>query len=231
MTQRDFPKYLFVPLVLFGILYGLFVVKEKREGTFTSLGPVKSEPAIYKPDREWIYKGYFFNKDGDIIDSQIVLLKVPGGDFLGQQIKITWNYNKTGAVVTTGVVDTPDRVWIHPPRSGDFRFTELTPFPEIHKPLKEREKWEGTLYIGKGWDEWEGLTVKKYYEIIGQKEVSTLFKDFPECWQINAKTESKKGTYKATFYFHPEYGFVKCEYTKPNGEQVILDLEKVSGFD
>lgn len=66
----------------------------------------------------------------------------------------------------------------------------------------------------------------QHYKVIGQKDVSTIFMNFPGCWQVDTKADSKKGVYELTYYFHPEHGFVRWEYKKPNGGQVILDLEK-----
>jgi len=79
-------------------------------------------------------------------------------------------------------------------------------------------------------EEWFGLRVNTNAKVIKKVEIPTLYKKIPECWQIDARGESKLGIYKATFYFHPQYGFVRWEYTKPDSTQVILDLEKVSGF-
>jgi hypothetical protein len=195
---------------------------------------------IYKPGREWQYKGYFLDNKSDTIDFQVVGLKVTGKDFLGQQIEIMWNYYEkaSGAnslVITkgerTGVINDSQTVWIHPPRMSDFSFTELTPFPHVRKPLTEGNEWKSMLNIGKGWGEWENLTVKESYKAIGQKDVSTLMKKLPNCWQVDATGESEAGTYKITYYFHPQYGFVRWEYTKPDSTKVILDLEKVSGFE
>lgn len=187
------------------------------------------EATIYKAGREWVYRGKFLNSNGEVTSSQSITLNIPGGDFLGQQIMIKWSYEKGGAEVT-GIIDNPKRVWSHPPRGGDFRFTELTSFPEIIKPFKKGDKWGGVLHIGQGWGELEGLDINNYYEVIGQKDVSTAFKNFKDCWQVDTRTESKKGNYKVTYYFHPEYGFVRWEYTNPDSTKVILDLEKVSGF-
>ncbi len=181
---------------------------------------------IFQVGREWTYKAYFLNSENDTVDSQNVILKVPGGGFFGQ-IKINWLYKKPKGRETTGVIENAKEVWIHPPRMGDFRFTELAPFPEIQKPFKKGKKWKSILKIGGGWNEWEGLSVKNSYEIIGQTDVSTPMGDFGNCWQVDAKGESKIGIFVLKLYFHPEYGFVFMEYHKPSGESVIFELVKV----
>ncbi|MDD2889194.1 MAG: PDZ domain-containing protein [bacterium] len=201
------------------------ILRECRKAQKENVSMFLKEANIYKAGREWIYKGSFLDIKGKVTSSQSVTLKIPGGDFLEQQIKIRWSYEE-GSSEETGVIDDSKEVWIHPPREGDFKFTELTAFPEIHKPFIKGKKWEGVLSIGKGWGKWEGLTIKNAHEIVGQKDVS----NFTGCWQVDTKAESKEGIYKATFYFHPEYGFVRWEYTKPDSTKVILDLEKVSGF-
>ncbi|MEO0189782.1 MAG: hypothetical protein ABIL18_02250, partial [candidate division WOR-3 bacterium] len=129
---------------------------------------------------------------------------------------------------TTGVIEDSKRIWIHPPREGDFEFTELAPYPEIQKPFKEGKKWKSILKIGEGWGEWEGLTVRSNYKIIGKTNFSTPMGDFNNCWQVDASAESKTGIFTLRLYFHPEYGFVFLEYHKPSGEIVILELVKLN---
>ncbi|MDD2890941.1 MAG: hypothetical protein PHE49_09950 [bacterium] len=202
---------------------------------------------IFKPGRKWTYSVSFINSKKDTVDSQKVELEVFKEMFCGQR-KVKWRYYKNGnweKGEETGVVEDSEQVFLHPPRHYDFRFTELSNFPAYYcqKTLcitkKEQEAgmvwkqikiWTGELSIGKGWGKWENLTVKTYAKVVGKKYIRTLMKDSLECWQIDTKGESKLGIYKTTYYFHPQYGFVRWEYTKPTGEQVILDLEKVTGF-
>lgn len=214
---------------------------------------------IFKPGRIWTYKAFFINSKKDTTDSQKVELEVFKGLFYGQR-KVEWTYYKNGERKPgeeTGVVEDSDNIFLHPPRVRDFRFTELCDFPAYHSQKrlrsmpyvskedlragkKEQEEgpaweqikaWEGKLNLGKGWGEWEGLVVKEYAKVGDKKYIKTLMKDSLECWPIDTKAESKLGIYKTTYYFHPQYGFVRWEYTKPDSTKVILDLEKVSGFD
>lgn len=196
-------------------------------GAFPGGKPDTSEVSIFHSGREWIYKVYFLNSNGDTTDSQDVILRVPGGGFFGQ-IKINWLYKKQKRKETTGVIEDSKRIWIHPPREGDFEFTELAPYPEIQKPFKEGKKWKSILKIGEGWGEWEGLTVRSNYKIIGKTNFSTPMGDFNNCWQVDASAESKTGIFTLRLYFHPEYGFVFLEYHKPSGEIVILELVKLN---
>ncbi|MDD5528461.1 MAG: hypothetical protein PHX21_00345 [bacterium] len=249
MTQRDFPKYFVIPLVLCGICYGILLYKEKiveRKLTVDN---------IYRKGKEWRYRATFFDKNGSVKDSQFVVLSVTGEDFLGQtgirykymegngknlewvtdSSKATSSnhlivYHQIKGTEETGIIEDSKKVWMHPPREASFRFTELTAFPEIQKPFTKGKQWKNILQIGKGWGKWEGFEVKKYYEIVGQKDVSTSLMNFTGCWQVDTRAESKEGIHNATFYFHPKYGFVLWEYTNPDSTKVILDLEKVSGF-
>ncbi|MEO0136838.1 MAG: hypothetical protein ABIL86_04820 [candidate division WOR-3 bacterium] len=195
-------------------------------GAFPGGKPDTSEVSIFHSGREWIYKVYFLNSNGDTTDSQDVVLRVPGGGFFGQ-IKINWLYKKQKRKETTGVIEDSKRIWIHPPREGDFEFTELAPYPEIQKPFKDGKKWKSILKIGEGWGEWSGLTINHSYEIITQADITTPMGNFSNCWQVAAKGESKMGVFTLNLYFHPEYGFVLMEYRKPSGESVVLELVNV----
>jgi hypothetical protein len=249
MTQRDFPKYFVIPLVLCGIGYGILLYKEKTVERKLTVDN------IYRKGKEWEYRTTFFDKNGSVKDSQFVVLSVTGEDFLGQtgirykymdgngkkieyESKTVTDTSGTTTIISgikaeeqTGIIENSKKIWLHPPRAtANFRFTELTAFPEIQKPFIKGKKWKGLLSIGKGWGKWEGFEVKNYYEIVGQKDVSTSLMNFTGCWQVDTKAESKEGIYKTTYYFHPKYGFVLWEYTNPDSTKVILDLEKVSGF-
>lgn len=248
MVQKKFQTISTLLLVLLAVLYGVFLGKEK------SLEKKLTHNNIYKKDREWTYKGTFLDKNGVPKDSQRVVLTVTGKDFFGQTgikykyldnegKKLEWEttegkdsygkteiYSRVKEVEETGVIEGPDKVWIHPPRSLGFRFTELTAFPEIHKPFREGKEWTGVLSIGKGWGKWEGIEVQQHYKIAGQKDIAASMMNFTNCWQIDATAESKEGIYRTTFYFHDKYGFVKWEYTRPDSSKVILDLEKISRF-
>ncbi|MDD5530995.1 MAG: PDZ domain-containing protein [bacterium] len=188
---------------------------------------------IFIPNRKWKYKTQFLDKNNNIIDCQTVALKVLEGSFVEQQIKASWNYDKTSqrnVKEETGIMDFPGYIWIHPPRKGKFAFTQFAPFPQIRKPFKEGNRWESTLILNEKLGKLAGLEIKWYYEITKQKDIPILPIKSMKCWQINGVSKSKLGVYKVTYYFHPKYGFVRWEYTKPDSAKVILDLEKVSGF-
>lgn len=137
--------------------------------------------------------------------------------------------------------------WVNIPINQGQEWNRLTfeidysLFPELLKKGTKLQPWEtqpvehisclpltpeGTIKE-KHTQNWKN----QYYKVLEQKEVKTLLMNFKNCWEIDSKAESKEGTYKAVFYLNEKYGFVRWEYTKPDSSQVILDLEKVSGFD
>lgn len=201
---------------------------------------------IFKPGRIWIYKTFFINPKGDTVDSQTIKLEV-FNELCGQERKIKWTYSKHQSYdsdtilrrelnvpisyVTeeiTGALEDNKGVFLHPPRMGEFEFTELAPFPYF---FKNKKLWENVLTITLSRNEkWLGLKVTTCSEIIGEIKTSTLYKKPLKCLQIDTRGESKEGVYKATYYFHPQYGFVRWEYIKPDSTKVILDLQTLSGF-
>ena len=84
------------------------------------------------------------------------------------QKKVEWRYYKNGKWKIgedVGVDEDSNNIFLHPPRRYDFRFTELTSFPEFHYGIvlvlkdtisswRVLKQWGGQLDIGKGWKEY-----------------------------------------------------------------------------
>lgn len=128
---------------------------------------------------------------------------------------IIWNHNdfKTGKDYSekTGVEETSEKLFIHPPRSNEYRILEFCPFPLVHYPIM----------IGKSWD-WEleniadpyyrvlisktqqKTTVKNKYKVI--KKVSWFYKKantYIDCFEIQCTGRTALGDTQLTFYFSP----------------------------
>jgi hypothetical protein len=118
-----------------------------------------------------------------------------------------------------------ERVWMHPIRVNQYKFTEVAPFPEVFFPLQKGKKWDGgETSIFEGWDEWSGQTVKSKYKISGK--ATYLLKKGSEisCWVIKSVAKCSSGKSKLLALFNEEYGFVKMEYQNYENEKLVFEL-------
>lgn len=184
-----------------------------------------SNPQIYKPNREWHFVVHFSNTSN--IDT--LRLKTSDEKWELTQKKIEYIHTEinssTGGYAihngATGVIDRkeiiltrlffPSEIWLHPPRTGNLRVTELLPFPWIKFPIKigQFNKWQ--LTPKEGWREFEGK------KITGNLKVANkiLYKNSiinDSCWVIDGFGESEIGKYKCKYYFSEKYGFVYFFY-------------------
>ena len=138
---------------------------------------------------------------------------------------------KAPFVGSSGVIENEANIWMHPPRDKYFRILELNPFPFIKAPYEIGTTWDWTLTIGSGWaDErwhvWEGQIENQYvYTITEKKKIKTGVGQL-ECFVIESVATSRIGQTKLISFFHPEYGFVRLEYTNIDGSKTNLELSE-----
>ena len=193
------------------------------------------ENPIYQPNHEWTYDAYFYNESGNLLDSQVVKLKIFDERFFISQTKIKWIFEKnnatSGVTETTGVIENDKRVWIHPPRSNNFTsFTEYSGFPEVRFPVEVGKTWKSALTLGTYATEKSGNKLNVDYEIISDSEHILTNNGVFDCIKIKAVGSSGLGEYSHTYYFDSTYGFVYSEYEKSAGEKLILSLKDIKGF-
>jgi hypothetical protein len=145
------------------------------------------------------------------------------------QKKCEWIYPKTidsngsitSMIVQTGIIDRrpsfpanifiSSEVWLHPPRSRDFRYSELLPFPWVKFPIELGQEIEWDLTPKDGWKELEGV------EVTGKLKVTDkIYCDFPavkdSCWVIDITSTCSIGSFSGQYYYHEKIGFVYFYY-------------------
>lgn len=133
---------------------------------------------------------------------------------------------------TTGVIENEQNIWLHPPRDRLFMILELNPFPFIQAPYTVGNEWDWTLDIGDNWaDErwllWEGSVTQNYtYKIAGKEKLNTPLGDL-DCFVVDGTTTSRLGQSRLRSHFHPQYGFIKLDYTNIDGSKMIFKLSEV----
>lgn len=130
---------------------------------------------------------------------------------------------------STGLIENPKNVWMHPPRKKLFRILELNPFPFIQAPYKVGKKWSWSLKIGsfwgdKRWKTWEKSITNEYeYEITAIKKIDSKI-GLLKCYEIKSIANSELGQTMLTAYFNMKHGFVKLDYINIDSTQIVFEL-------
>src|SRR5690554_7071209 len=53
-----------------------------------------------------------------------------------------------------------NHIFLHPPRSFSLKSLQLSPFPQIDFPVKKGYSWKAKMFIGSGWGDLNGKTIK-----------------------------------------------------------------------
>jgi hypothetical protein len=148
------------------------------------------------------------------------------GDTL--QSKLGFGYGaRTTPESFAGVMEDDSTLWSHPPRDGEYRVLELSPYPYLKFPLSQGKRWTDSLDVGawysnSAWAVWQGdMRVASTYAVQGQKPLHTPF-GLLSCWVVQASATCPKGASTLEIWYHPRYGFVRLNYQTINHK--ILDL-------
>ena len=138
-------------------------------------------------------------------------LKIESSAFLLFQTKINWvlaysstDGSSTEAKSTTGIVQTEEKLWLHPPRIGPLKKLEGFAFPEINFPIEEGKTWESSISVVSGFEELNGKVVKSQYVV----------KSIGELWEISTESEIEgyENKHTAIFLFDMNSGFKSMTY-------------------
>jgi hypothetical protein len=134
-----------------------------------------------------------------------------------------------------GVVEDDSTLWSHPPRDGEYRVLELSPYPYLKFPLRRGKRWTDSLAVGAwygnpAWAVWQGdMWVTSTYTVQGQKPLHTPF-GLLLCWVIEATATCAKGASTLEIWYHPQYGFVRLNYQTINHKILDLGLVQVAAI-
>ena len=193
--------------------------------------------SIYVRGSEFLYE-VEISDGNNILDTQSILLRVPSegvSRFTYGQTGIQYLYitlsESDGDTLTevTGVVESSDKIYLHPPRKDFMAFAEIPPQPQISLPLKVGNYSETELKIAKGWGELNGKKIKQSLKVAGGDELKMYGHSYDSLWLIEGKNIShlnELGQYSVTYWFDEKLGFIRMKYTKPDSTIVDLKLKK-----
>jgi len=132
----------------------------------------------------------------------------------------------------TGLFENENLRWEHPPRSNQYIYTQVAPFPEIkYKKLYLDSTWNSSLTIFGGIPkrgEFKGV-VQSNYKVISKETFLLDGKIIENCWKIEAiGIHSNLGENKLTFIFNKELGILEYNYSFFDGTRLSILLEKIT---
>lgn len=193
--------------------------------------------SVYKTDREFVYSVVHFDKYGKLYLQDTLILTTSPKVFkekYGQTSSSWTSKGKNRWQSYSGITENDTVVWIHPPRTGNYRKLELAPFPMIEYPIKIGNRWSWNLIVGghysvRGSAEWQRGTNESFdndYQITKEKAFLTNFGKI-DCYEINSICSNRFANTELTAFYSPKYGFVKLQYFTIDNERMIMELVSV----
>ena len=190
-----------------------------------------SRYSVYKPESKYCYQVIQINDKSDTVNNcSLQMSTLKNSVFGGTGLR--YDYEKCGNnpayYEITSYIDNENCVELHPPRMGMLSFTAILPFPNYHYPEGCVVSINGETYFEKTtFAPAKGKTISYKLEQEGEEIILCKGEEI-KCYTIKGENTShieELGQYKVKYYFHPTLGFVRWEYTLPNNEKIILELQ------
>lgn len=211
--------------------FSLLLVAATLLGCHEQASPLPTHEKIFTKGRKFIYEATHAAPNGHLLSRDTVALTCFDiWKYDTTQLKLGYSYDATSTPSSfSGVMEYDTVLWSHPPRDGQYRILELSPFPYIKLPARQGQHWQWKLGVGHQWGDaqwatWQGeMLVTSSYAVTGQQLLSTPLGQLP-CWVVQAEATCKKGTSSLTSFYNPHYGFVRLAYRNLNNRRVTLNL-------
>lgn len=186
---------------------------------------------VYKPENKYSYQVIQINEKGDTINNCSLQMSTLKNSFFGEA-GLRYDYEKCGNnpayYEITSYIDNENYIELHPPRMGLLSFTAVLPYPNYHYPEGCVVSINGETYFEKTtFAPAKGKTIS--YQSKQEGEETILHKgEEIKCYLVNGENTShieELGQYRVKYFFNPTLGFVRWEYSLPNNEKIILELQ------
>jgi hypothetical protein len=163
--------------------------------------------------------------DNDFICEYLTLTK-KNSRFTLQQQKVVWEGKFTfedgssiEAESTTGLLNTNERFWLHPPRIGPLEILEAFPFPDVRFPIYTGKQWSATINVVSGFDELNGKSIKSNYIV---REFIVIEQD--TTWIIDSfsKVPGKDEEYQLNFHYNNKQEITLFDYKIDNNPFITI---------
>lgn len=203
---------------------------------------------IYKKGKIYTYKAIYKDSNGKELSNSTIKV-IPSSERIAfapeRQDRVTYvyeNYEKDSQNLSNhnlnkeyqdwtytaeeGIIENVERVWIHPMRQNQYKFTEVAPFPDVRLPLELNKTWETTLNIGNSYGEWANSSGISEYEVINKGALT--FEDTNiEYWEIKSKSSFPFGVSELNYKFNENLGFIEMKYKNYAGEKLDIKMVEI----
>jgi hypothetical protein len=189
------------------------------------------KPVIFPFGKTYVYSVTFVNANGNVTSQCKIRMTTSEKKFHGQ-FGLQYDYDSCAGqpmyTERTGYDEDAGHVELHPPRMGALAFTEVVPFPRYHLPVGCMVSAKGEIAVARStFSKANGKTIAYTYEQEG--DTAVVFRgEHIECHKVSGENTNHYddiGHYRVEYWFHPDFGFVRWEYTLPDGGVVRLMLE------
>ena len=189
---------------------------------------------IYLPGKTFQFQVDYYDADGKRLKIESLQLEVLDGFYPERkQTQIKWTLSQnTGDSPTltevTGVVDSKDYFFLHPPRCGDLHILSFAEFPQIPGSTVANPELgftaEGKISMVKSFEgiQVNGVSTSRSYD--GTQELIELPFGRVKTIPIIATAHSSIGEIRGKYFFHPELGFIRMDYTLPDSSLLSIYL-------
>lgn len=188
-----------------------------------------NEKCLYLPNSQTFYSASFIDDNNDTTHYEIQMVTTNGKFFLQNKLKYIVERVPNSifpesflSESTTGFIETEQKIWLHPPRTAQFKFiTQLAPYPEVHLPIIKGDSIKGKINMLGNWGEWSGNSSDFYLYV--EKDTSLLINNKHEniyilkgCGKILSDISCVK------YLFSLDNGFIYADYKNNSDEQFII---------
>ena len=202
-----------------------------------SCGAGKNEDnTVYQVGRQFFYNTTYVDSKGEVEKVDRLEMQVTDGFYPSTvQTEIVWKHyqSENGDTVLytneTGVEDSPEQFFIHPPRVGDLYILSFAEFPLIKRACIQNPDVElqtsAIIAMSKQYQGVAITSVSANSKYLGITKTKIPYFDQPvDVYHIEADATCEIGTINGHYYFHKTLGFVKLDYTLPDNSQIKIDL-------
>lgn len=188
-----------------------------------------NDKCLYLPDSHSLYDAFFVEKYKDTTYYEIQMF-TKKSKFLFQN-KLKYIIERTPNTIfperflsesTTGFIETKERIWLHPPRTAQFKFiTQLAPYPEVQLPINIGDSITGNINMLGNWGDWSGkssefyLYVEKDSSLVLNGKLDNIY-ILKGCGSIQSDISCVK------YLFSFTYGFIYAVYKNNKGQQFLM---------
>lgn len=190
-----------------------------------------SRYSVYKPETSYPYQVIHINDKGDTLSNCSLQMSTLKNSFFGE-VGLRYDYEKCGNnpayYEITSYIDNENYIELHPPRMGLLSFTAVLPYPNYHYPEDCVVSINGETYFEKTtFEPAKNKTISYKSEQKGSETINHNGKEI-KCYTITGENTNhieELGQYRVKYFFNTTLGFVRWEYTLPNNEKIILELQ------